>query len=110
MQLRFGSTEYLRLIAHNKLRVALDHAAPRGRLKRDVATIKNAQGRDIKLNSGGYVASPVELPLDILNDLIGANFLREADDNPEGRTIYILTDDGVVRGLASPLEPDVKVE
>ncbi len=101
------STEYLSLMAHNNLHVVLEYGMPRGKLKRDTATIKNTQGTDITLISGSYTASPVILPLEILNDLLVAHLLREAEEDSQGSTTFVLSDYGLTRGLASGLKPGI---
>jgi hypothetical protein len=98
-----GSTEFLRLIAQHGLHVLLERGAPRGRLKRDRATLHYPDGREVVLQLGSYVSRP-ELPIETLNDFLHACFVRESETDDEGRTTFQVTDDGLRVGLCSPLE------
>ena len=98
-----GSTEFLRLIAQNGLCVVLERATPRGPLKQDRATLHYQDGREVVLRLGSFVSQP-ELPVETLNDFLRASLIREAGVDDKGRTIFQLTDDGIERGLGTPLE------
>ena len=47
--MHIGSTEFLEIIAQQGRYLLLERAVPRGRLKRDMITIKEHDGRDLVL-------------------------------------------------------------
>jgi hypothetical protein len=97
------STEFLRLIAQHGLYVALERGAPRGKLKRDMATLHYPDGHEVILQLGSFVSRP-DLPIETLNDLLQASFIREAGTDDQGRTIFQLTNDGLEVGPGSAPE------
>jgi hypothetical protein len=96
------STDYLKRIAENDCYVLLERATLAGRLKRDFISIKTSDGRDLKIQTpSGYVASPVSLPRQFLDDYLRASLI--APDGPadaEGSIVYRLTEDGRRLGLS----------
>lgn len=94
-----GSTDYLRLMTKNDCYVVLERAAPRGRLKRDLASLKLNDGRDVMLQTPqGYTRCPLELPIVILDDFLCASLIYQDGDESEGKTTFRLTEDGRKRG------------
>jgi hypothetical protein len=94
-----GSTDYLRLMTKNDCHVVLERAVPRGRLKRDLATIKSNDGRDVALQTPqGFTSCPFELPIVILDDFLHASLMRRDGAEVDGRTTFRLTEDGRTRG------------
>ena len=78
-----GSTEFLRLIAEKNLHVVLERGTPRGKLKRDLALLKTADGKDVGW-SGSFSTNHLELPIATLNDFLEASLLREAETDADG--------------------------
>jgi hypothetical protein len=99
--MHIGSTEFLEIIAQQGRYLLLERAVPRGRLKRDMITIKEHDGRDLVLKARGCSSGPVELPIPIFEDFIRANLV--AQDGPEDMehgTVFRLTEGGLTRGSA----------
>lgn len=69
--MKFGSTDYLKLLATEPAYILLERSVPRGRLKGDFISVKRPSGEDI-------VMSPA-----ILNDFIRENLV--AQDHAEDR-------------------------
>jgi hypothetical protein len=93
-----GSSEFLEIIAQQGRYLLVQRAVPRGRLKRDMITIKENDGRDMVLSARGYTSSPVELPIPIFEDFIRANLV--AQDGPEDMehgTVFRPTQEGLKR-------------
>src|SRR5262249_41768392 len=97
-----GSTEYLALIAKHDCYVVLERSFPAGRLKRDLITIKDNNGRDLELlTPRGFKRSPVELPPEMLDDFIRWGFVeQDGPEDSDGRIKFLLTADGRERGLS----------
>ncbi|MGO8918146.1 MAG: hypothetical protein ACLQJR_19770 [Stellaceae bacterium] len=94
------STDFLRLAGEKPGRyLLLERAAPRGRLERDVVTLKEPDDRDVEIvYPSGYRCGPLELPIAILDDLLRANFIRHDGLNDDGaEAIFRLTRDGLKR-------------
>jgi|SRR5215469_4702579 len=99
--MHIGSTEFLGIIAQQGRYLLLERAVPRGRLKRDMITIKEYDGRDLVLRAPGYTSGPVELPIPIFEDFVRASLV--AQDGPEDMehgTVFRLTEGGLKRGEA----------
>jgi hypothetical protein len=97
-----GSTEYLALIAKHDCYVVLERSFPAGRLKRDLVTIKDSNGRDLELMTPqGFKRSPIELPREMLDDFIRWRFVeQDGPQDRDGRTTFRVTGDGRERGLS----------
>jgi hypothetical protein len=97
--MHIGSTEFLQVLAQNGRYLLFEMASPRGRPKRDMITIKEADGRDLVLrNSAGYTASPVEVPIPIFEDFIRADMIRrDGSEDTKNGTIFRLTAEGKTR-------------
>jgi hypothetical protein len=97
------SSDVLAVMAENDLRLVVEHAAPRGRLKKEVVTLRAADGKSIELTapvfSGVYYSSNLPIPHSFLDDYRRAWLVR-IDKEEEERTIYVLTEDGRTKGLA----------
>jgi hypothetical protein len=94
-----GSTDYLRLMTKNDCHVVLERATPRGRLKRDLATIVSNDGCDVALQTAqGSTSCPFELPVVILDDFLHASLMCRDGAEVDGRTTFRLTEDGRKRG------------
>jgi hypothetical protein len=68
---------------------------PHGRSEREVCWIKEADGRDITIQTADGVSSPVELPIPIWEEFMAAQLIRQ--DGPkdfQNGTIYRPTLDG----------------
>jgi hypothetical protein len=78
-----GSTEFFEALSQRGGRyLLLKHAIPRGRLKRDVIWLKEADGCDLVMGTAsGFVCSPVELPIPIFEDLLRSGLIKQ--DGPE---------------------------
>ena len=101
--MHINSTEYLKLIATNECCLVLERAAPRGRLKRDMVTIKAPDGRNLSLSTpSGFRSCPVEIPWAIVDDFLRASLV--AQDGPageDGTVVFRLTDDGRTKAAAA---------
>lgn len=89
-----GSTEFLTLIAKDNLTIVVERAEPRGKLKRDIATLRDAMGHHVGIQSGSFKSSLIELPIDTLNDYLKARLVEIAGHDTEGNEVYVITDDG----------------
>jgi hypothetical protein len=99
--MHIGSTEFLEIIAQQGRYLLLERAVPRGRLKRDMITIKEHDGRDLVLGVEGYTSGPVELPIPIFEDFIRTNLVaQDGPENMEQGTVFRLTESGLKRGSA----------
>ena len=81
--MHIGSTEFFEALSQGGGRyLLLERAIPRGRLKRDVIWLKEADGRDLVMRTAsGFVCSPVELPIPIFEDLVRGGLIKQ--DGPE---------------------------
>jgi hypothetical protein len=92
-----GFDEYLGLIAEQNLHVVLEHAVPRGSLKKEYATVRAADGRKVGFeSSGGFSSTSIELPIDTLHEYLRKGFMRESENDAKGNTIYLITEEGLV--------------
>jgi hypothetical protein len=99
-----GSTEFLHLIAENDYAIVVDRAFAVGNLKRENISIKTRDGKNVSATtSQGHKVSPVELPHEILHELLRQSYVVEVkSEDVAERTIYELTEDGRKAGLALP--------
>jgi hypothetical protein len=97
------SSDVLAEMAKNNLRLVVEHAAPRGRLKNEVVTLRAADGSHIELKaptfSGAYYSSNLPIPRVFLDDYRRAHLVQIEREEPES-TVYVLTEEGRARGLA----------
>lgn len=99
--MHIGSTEFLNILAQEGRYLLLERAVPRGRLKRDMITIKTSDGRNLVLSANGYTCSPVELPIPIFEDFVRASLIeQDGPEDFENGTIFRPTKDGLERGAA----------
>jgi hypothetical protein len=97
------SSDILAVMAENDLRLVVEYATPRGRLKNEVITLRAADGRSIELSapvfSGVYYCSNLLIPRSFLEEYQHGCLVRFEKEEPE-RTVYVLTEDGRAKGLA----------
>ncbi len=91
---QLGSTDYLRLLTANDWYLLLERGSPRGRLKKDFVSVKMPDGKD----ASGFTKTPVELPVEILNEFLAASLVEQDGPEHQGEVIYRLTDEGRRRG------------
>lgn len=97
------SSDVLAEMAKNDLRLVVEYAAPRGRLKNEVITLRAADGSHIELKaatfSGVYYSSNLLIPHAFLDDY-RREYLVQVEREESELTVYVLTDEGRARGLA----------
>jgi hypothetical protein len=87
--MQMTSTDFLKLIAQNDFRIALEDDAPNGRLK-------TKSGKNVRLqNRLGYVRCPVDLPAGAFDGYVKADLIEQ-----ETARWYRLTKIGRARGLS----------
>ena len=95
--MRFGSTDFLNLIAREGFHLRLERATPAGRVK---ALVKDNTGRDVALTTlDGVRAFPLEMPEEILEEFLAASFVKQDGEETDGVIVFRLTKDGINRGL-----------
>jgi hypothetical protein len=81
--LNLHTADYAKLLNDEPGRyLLLERAVPRGRLKGDLVTLKDAEGRDLEIHLPiGARLGPVTVPIPIFNDLARSKLVyQESDD------------------------------
>jgi hypothetical protein len=101
--MRIGSADYLRLLVRTGGHIEVDPEFPHGYRTRTLITIKAADAPDgLELKTpAGYRVDQIELPADVLEDFIHANFVR-GPERVGRKLIYQLTEDGIEHGKPKP--------
>ena len=94
----FSSTDYLRHIVEFDCLVLLEKAVPAGTLKREVISLRLADGSPAVFRSAnGFIYSP-DIPRIVLDDFLRENLMvQDRPEDPEGRIFFRLTADGRAR-------------
>lgn len=92
--MQIDSGKVLEIVAQRERYLLLEWAAPRGRLKRDMITVKEGDGRDLVLNEQGRTYSPVEVPIPVFDELVRAGLIGQSGpEDTENGTIFRPTRD-----------------
>src|SRR5690349_8606408 len=67
---------------------------------REALVVKAANGNDLEVDVGGFAYSPVELQAAQFDDLRAASLIAQDGRNADGNSVWRLTRDGKLKGLA----------
>jgi hypothetical protein len=99
-----NSTEILKLLAAKPSRyLLLERAFPRGTLKRDSISLKEADGYDVEVTEHGGRFTP-HIPFEMIDDFLRASLIvQDKSDESQDRMIFRISEDGSerARGLVS---------